>query len=78
MRIITEVEYQKIIKQLFLKLFVINSSELPDTDKIIKVNEIYVQATLGTNYQEANVYNYINTLKRVIQLKCTNSQFKNP
>lgn len=78
MRIITEVEYQKIIKQLFLKLFVINSSELPDTDKIIKVNEIYVQATLGTNYQEANVYNYINTLKRVIQLKCTNSKFKNP
>lgn len=78
MRIITGAEYQTIINGLFLKLFAINTSKLPDTDKIIKLNEIYVQATLGTNYQEANVYNYINTLKRVIQLKCTNSQFKNP
>lgn len=72
MKIITEEEYLTIINGLFLKLFAINTSKLPDTDKIIKLNEIYVQATLGTNYQEANVYNYINTLKRVIQLKCTN------
>lgn len=72
MRIITDEEYQTIINGLFSKLFAINTSKLPDTDKIIKLNEIYVQATLGTNYQEANVYNYINTLKRVIQLKCTN------
>lgn len=77
MRIITETEYLTIINGLFLKLFAINTSKLPDTDKIIKLNEIYVQATLGTNYQEANVYNYINTLKRVIKLKCTNSQYTN-
>ncbi|AXC37001.1 hypothetical protein [Escherichia phage UB] len=70
MRIITDEEYLTILNGLFLKLFAINTSKLPDTDKIIKLNEIYVQATLGTNYQEANVYNYINTLKRVIQLKC--------
>lgn len=78
MRIITEVEYLTIINGLFSKLFAINTSKLPDTDKIIKLNEIYVQATLGTNYQEANVYNYINTLKRVIQLKCTDSTHTNP
>lgn len=81
MRIITEVEYLTIINGLFSKLFAINTSKLPDTDKIIKLNEIYVQATLGTNYQESNVYNYINTLKRVIKLKCTdstNSQYTNP
>lgn len=81
MKIITEAEYLTIINGLFSKLFAINTSKLPDTDKIIKLNEIYVQATLGTNYQEANVYNYINTLKRVIQLKCTdstNSQYTNP
>lgn len=77
MRIITEVEYLTIINGLFSKLFAINTSKLPDTDKIIKLNEIYVQATLGTNYQEANVYNYINTLKRVIQLKCTDSTHTN-
>lgn len=75
MRIITETEYRTIINGLFLKLFAINTSKLPDTDKIIKLNEIYVQATLGTNYQEANVYNYINTLKRAIELKC---QHTNP
>ena len=81
MRIITDEEYLTIINGLFSKLFAINTSKLPDTDKIIKLNEIYVQATLGTNYQEANVYNYINTLKRVIKLKCTdstNSQYTNP
>lgn len=78
MRIITEVEYLTIINGLFSKLFAINTSKLPDTDKIIKLNEIYVQATLGTNYQEANVYNYINTLKRVIQLKCKDSTHTNP
>ena len=78
MRIITEVEYLTIINGLFSKLFAINTSKLPDSDKIIKLNEIYVQATLGTNYQEANVYNYINTLKRVIQLKCTDSTQTNP
>ncbi|GCJ80739.1 hypothetical protein BvCmsB5655_03602 [Escherichia coli] len=78
MRIITGEEYRTIINGLFLKLFAINTSKLPDTDKIIKLNEIYVQATLGTNYQEANVYNYINTLKRVIQLKCTDSTYTNP
>ncbi|QDF14093.1 hypothetical protein vBEcoMphAPEC6_gp470c [Escherichia phage vB_EcoM_phAPEC6] len=78
MRIITEVEYLTIINGLFSKLFAINTSKLPDSDKIIKLNEIYVQATLGTNYQEANVYNYINTLKRVIQLKCTDSTHTNP
>lgn len=78
MRIITETEYLTIINGLFSKLFAINTSKLPDTDKIIKLNEIYVQATLGTNYQEANVYNYINTLKRVIQLKCTDSTHTNP
>ena len=78
MRIITETEYRTIINGLFLKLFTINTSKLPDTDKIIKLNEIYVQVTLGTNYQEANVYNYINTLKRVIQLKCTDSTHTNP
>lgn len=78
MKIITEAEYLTIINGLFSKLFAINTSKLPDTDKIIKLNEIYVQATLGTNYQEANVYNYINTLKRVIQLKCTDSTHTNP
>ena len=78
MRIITDEEYLTILNGLFLKLFAINTSKLPDTDKIIKLNEIYVQATLGTNYQEANVYNYINTLKRVIQLKCTDSTYTNP
>lgn len=78
MRIITEVEYLTIINGLFSKLFAINTSKLPDSDKIIKLNEIYVQATLGTNYQEANVYNYINTLKRVIQLKCTDCTHTNP
>lgn len=78
MRIITDEEYLTIINGLFSKLFAINTSKLPDTDKIIKLNEIYVQATLGTNYQEANVYNYINTLKRVIQLKCTDSTHTNP
>ncbi|AXC38923.1 UNVERIFIED_ORG: hypothetical protein [Escherichia phage CMSTMSU] len=40
------------LKWTVLKLFAINTSKLPDTDKIIKLNEIYVQATLGTNYQK--------------------------
>lgn len=72
MRIITEAEYLTIINGLFLKLFAINSSNLPDMDRIIKRNEIYVLATLGTNYQERNINDYINTLKRAIELKCQN------
>ena len=48
---ITDEEYLTIINGLFLKLFVINTSDIPDMDKIIKRNEIYVLATLGTNYQ---------------------------
>ncbi len=69
---ITDEEYLTIINGLFLKLFVINTSDIPDMDKIIKRNEIYVQATLGTNYQECNINDYINTLKRAIELKCQN------
>lgn len=70
MRIITGAEYRTIINGLFLKLFTINTSRLPDMDKIIKRNEIYVQATLGTNYQDQNIVDYINALQRAIQLKC--------
>ncbi len=69
---ITDEEYLTIINGLFLKLFVINTSDIPDMDKIIKRNEIYVQATLGTNYQECYINDYINTLKRAIELKCQN------
>lgn len=72
MRMITDEEYLTIINGLFLKLFVINTSDIPDMDKIIKRNEIYVQATLGTNYQECYINDYINTLKRAIELKCQN------
>lgn len=69
---ITDEEYLTIINGLFLKLFVINTSDIPDMDKIIKRNEIYVLATLGTNYQEYDINDYINTLKRAIELKCQN------
>lgn len=69
---ITDEEYLTIINGLFLKLFVINTSDIPDMDKIIKRNEIYVLATLGTNYQECNINDYINTLKGAIELKCQN------
>ena len=72
MRIITDEEYLAILNGLFLKLFVINSSNLPDMDKIIKRNEVYVLATLGTNYQEHDIVDYIKTLKRAIELKCQN------
>lgn len=72
MKIITDVEYLTIINGLFLKLFVINTSDIPDMDKIIKRNEVYVLATLGTNYQEHDINDYINTLKRAIELKCQN------
>lgn len=72
MRMITDEEYLTIINGLFLKLFVINTSDIPDMDKIIKRNEIYVLATLGTNYQEYDINDYINTLKRAIELKCQN------
>ncbi len=69
---ITDEEYLTIINGLFLKLFVINTSDIPDMDKIIKRNEVYVLATLGTNYQEYDINDYINTLKRAIELKCQN------
>ena len=72
MRIITDEEYLAILNGLFLKIFAINSSNLPDMDKIIKRNEIYVLATLGTNYQEYDIVDYIKTLKRAIELKCQN------
>ena len=72
MKIITDAEYLTIINGLFLKLFVINTSDIPDMDKIIKRNEVYVLATLGTNYQEHDIKDYINTLKRAIELKCQN------
>ncbi|AIT14227.1 hypothetical protein PBI_121Q_337 [Escherichia phage 121Q] len=72
MKMITDEEYLTIINGLFLKLFVINTSDIPDMDKIIKRNEIYVLATLGTNYQEYDINDYINTLKRAIELKCQN------
>ncbi len=72
MRIITDEEYLTILNGLFLKIYAINSSNLPDMDKIIKRNEIYVQATLGTNYQEHDIMDYIKTLKRAIELKCQN------
>lgn len=72
MKIITDEEYLTIINGLFLKLFVINTSDIPDMDKIIKRNEIYVLATLGTNYQEYDINDYIKTLKRAIELKCQN------
>lgn len=69
---ITDEEYLTIINGLFLKLFVINTSDIPDMDKIIKRNEIYVLSTLGTNYQEYDINDYIKTLKRAIELKCQN------
>lgn len=69
---ITDEEYLTIINGLFLKLFVINTSDIPDMDKVIKRNEIYVLATLGTNYQEYDINDYIKTLKRAIELKCQN------
>lgn len=72
MRMITDEEYLTIINGLFLKLFVINTSDIPDMDKVIKRNEIYVLATLGTNYQEYDINDYIKTLKRAIELKCQN------
>lgn len=72
MKMITDEEYLTIINGLFLKLFVINTSDIPDMDKIIKRNEIYVLSTLGTNYQEYDINDYIKTLKRAIELKCQN------
>lgn len=44
--------------------------KLPDDEISILVSEIYVQATLGTNYQECNINDYIKELKRFIQCKC--------
>lgn len=72
MKIITDEEYLTIINGLFLKLYAINISNQPDMDKIIKRNEIYVLSTLGTNYQEYDINDYIKTLKRAIELKCQN------
>lgn len=69
MKIITDEEYLTILNGLFLKIFAINSSNLPDMDKIIKRNEIYVLATLGTNYQEHDISDYIKVLKTEIQNK---------
>lgn len=70
MKILSPSEYHELLSNLILKLFITKSTKLPDGEISILVSEIYVQATLGTNYQECNINDYINDLKRYIQFKC--------
>lgn len=70
MKIISSTEYHRLLSSLILKLPIGTTSELSDDEKNIIVSEVYVKATLGTNYQEYNINDYINTLIRSIQCKC--------
>lgn len=72
MKIISSTEYNILLGSLIPKLYIATTADLPDMDRIIKKSEIYVQATLGTNYQECNINDYIKTLQRAIELKCQN------
>ncbi|AXC37002.1 hypothetical protein [Escherichia phage UB] len=77
MKIISPTEYNQLLSSLILKLFITKSMKLPDDEISILVSEIYVQATLGTNYQECNINDYIKELKRFIQCKCESLPTKN-
>lgn len=78
MKIISPTEYNQLLSSLIPKLHRSWSEELSQDEKNILISEIYVLATIGTNYQEHIIVDYINTLKRVIQLKCTDSTYTNP
>ncbi len=77
MKIISSTEYNILLGGLIPKLHRSWSAELPQDEKNILINEIYVQATIGTNYQEHIIVDYINTLKRSIQCKCESLPTKN-
>lgn len=76
MKILSSSEYHELLSSLILKLFITKSTKLPDEVRIL-VSEVYVKATLGTNYQECNINDYINDLKRYIQNKCESLPKKN-
>ncbi len=76
MKILSQSEYHELLSSLILKLFITKSTKLPDEVRIL-VSEVYVKATLGTNYQECNINDYINDLKRYIQNKCESLPKKN-
>ncbi|WAE76937.1 hypothetical protein vBEcoMphAPEC6_00400 [Escherichia phage ph0011] len=77
MKILSSSEYHELLSSLILKLFITKSTKLPDEEVRVLVSEVYVKATLGTNYQECNINDYINDLKRYIQNKCESLPKKN-
>lgn len=70
MKILSPSEYNELLSSLILKLYIAKTTDLPDEEKNILMSEIYVNSTLGTNYQECNINDYIKELKRFIQCKC--------
>lgn len=70
MKILSPSEYHELLSSLILKLYIAKTTDLPDEEKNILMSEIYVNSTLGTNYQECNINDYIKELKRFIQYKC--------
>lgn len=70
MKILSPSEYHELLSSLILKLYIAKTTDLPDEEKNILMSEIYVNSTLGTNYQECNINDYIKELKRFIQCKC--------
>ena len=77
MKILSPSEYNELLSSLILKLYIAKTTDLPDEEKNILMSEIYVNSTLGTNYQECNINDYIKELKRFIQCKCESLPTKN-
>ncbi|EON7636921.1 hypothetical protein ABV23_RS00320 [Escherichia coli] len=77
MKIISPTEYNQLLSSLIPKLHRSWSEELSQDEKNILISEIYVLATIGTNYQEHIIVDYLNTLQRSIQCKCESLPEKN-
>ena len=74
MKILSPSEYHELLSSLIPKL---HRSWSAEDEKNILISEIYVLATIGTNYQEHIIVDYINTLQRSIQCKCESLPTKN-
>ncbi|WP_262845629.1 hypothetical protein [Escherichia coli] len=55
MRKLTEKEYQALLRKNYTKIY--------NTDSHVERMELYLLITLGTNYQDAWVTKYVDTLK---------------